>query len=83
VCFTVVGKTNVLPSEFSTEFESVIAFGRAIIVEGEEKKDALLALVDKYSPEFKVEGIQYIDRAIAATFIIKIQIDKVTGKARR
>jgi nitroimidazol reductase NimA-like FMN-containing flavoprotein (pyridoxamine 5'-phosphate oxidase superfamily) len=83
VSFCVVGKTNVLPGEFSTEFESVVVFGKAIQVEGEEKKDALLALVDKYSPQFKAEGLQYIDRAVAATCIIKINIDKITGKARR
>ncbi|TCO69245.1 pyridoxamine 5'-phosphate oxidase family protein [Marinisporobacter balticus] len=37
VTFTVVGKTELLPDQFSTSFESVIAFGRAVEVSNEEK----------------------------------------------
>jgi uncharacterized protein len=83
VSFCVVGNTKVLPKEFSTEYESVIVFGRAAIAENEEKKNALMAIADKYSPEFKHEGMQYIGRAIDKTCVVKIEIDKVTGKARR
>lgn len=83
VSFCVVGRTNVLPEKFSTEYESVIVFGRASQIAGEEKKFALLEIADKYSPGFKQEGIAYIDRAIDKTCVVKIEIDKVTGKARR
>ncbi|MCM0647529.1 pyridoxamine 5'-phosphate oxidase family protein [Clostridium swellfunianum] len=83
VSLCVVGKTKVLPAEFSTEYESVIVFGTASEAEGEEKKEALLAIADKYSPEFKKEGLLYIDRAVSKTCVVKIQIDKMTGKARR
>jgi uncharacterized protein len=83
VSFCVVGKTKVLPEEFSTEYESVIAFGTASFIYGDEKKDALLAIAHKYSPAFKEEGAQYIDRAISKTCVVKIEFDKVTGKARR
>lgn len=83
VSFCVVGKTKVIPEEFSTEYESVIAFGTASFIYGDEKKGALLAIANKYSPAFIEEGVQYIDRAISKTCVVKIQIDKVTGKARR
>lgn len=83
VSFCVVGKTKVLPGEFSTEYESIIAFGTASFIYGDEKKEALLAIANKYSPDFKEEGIQYIDRAISKTCVVKIGIDKVTGKARK
>lgn len=83
ISFCVVGKTNVLQSKFSTEYESVIVFGRAYITKNEEKKDALIAIAEKYSPDFKVEGLQYIDRAINNTCVIKIEVDKLSGKARR
>lgn len=83
VSFSVVGKTKLLPEKFSTIYESVIAFGKAsIIVENEEKKKALIAIIDKYSPEFKKEGLQYIDRAIDKTNIIKITIEHITAKGR-
>jgi len=83
VSFCVVGKTQVLPEQFSTEYESVIIFGHASETSGDEKKDALIAIADKYSPDFKKEGLAYIDRAINKTCVVKIEIDKITGKARR
>ncbi|MBL4938289.1 pyridoxamine 5'-phosphate oxidase family protein [Clostridium sp. YIM B02515] len=83
VSFNVVGKTKVLAEQFSTEYESVIIFGHAFETAGDEKKDALMAIADKYSPDFKKEGLAYIDRAINKTCVVKIEIDKITGKARR
>ncbi|MFL0269857.1 pyridoxamine 5'-phosphate oxidase family protein [Candidatus Clostridium radicumherbarum] len=83
VSFCVVGKTKVLPDMFSTEYESVIIFGRAFLAKNDEKKEALIAIAQKYSPDFMAEGLQYIDRAIDSTCIVKIEIDKITGKARR
>lgn len=83
VSFCVVGKTKVLQGKFSTEYESVIVFGKAFEAKGEEKKEALIAIAEKYSPDFKVEGLQYIDRAIDKTCVIRIEIERVTGKARR
>ena len=83
VSFCVVGKTKVLPEAFSTEYESVIVFGTASQIEGDEKKNALVAIADKYSPDFKKEGLLYIDRAISKTCVVKIEINRMTGKARR
>lgn len=83
VSFCVVGKTKVLQDKFSTEYESVIVFGKAFEAKGEEKKEALIEILNKYSPDFLAEGFQYIDRAIDKTCVIKIEIDRVTGKARR
>ncbi|GLC28773.1 pyridoxamine 5'-phosphate oxidase family protein [Clostridium omnivorum] len=83
VSFCVVGKTKVLPDKFSTEYESAIVFGRATIIEKEEKIEILTALIEKYSPDFKKEGLEYIERAAGATSVVKIGIDRITGKARR
>jgi uncharacterized protein len=82
VCFCVVGRTEVLPEEFSTEYESVIIFGKASVVLEEEKKNAFISLIDKYSKDFMKEGLAYIDRAIQNTTVIKITIDRVTAKGR-
>jgi uncharacterized protein len=40
--FCVVGRTQILPDEFSTKYESVIVFGRAIEVSDDEKKGLYL-----------------------------------------
>jgi len=83
VCFSVVGRTELLPAEFATRYESALAFGRAAEVFGEERLDALRWLVEKYSPEFQAEGGNYIEQQRHATRVIKITIDQLSGKARR
>ncbi len=84
VCFTVVGKTEVLPSKFSTRYESVVVFGRAReVFDADLKEQALLALVEKYSPDFLESGLDYIQSAIGKTAIVEIEPLNITGKARR
>ena len=82
VSFCVVGRTKVLPAEFSTEFESVIVFGRASLIEGEERYQALNALIEKYSPEFVSEGSAYIEKFDSQTNLVRIEIQQMTGKAK-
>jgi len=82
VSFCVVGRTKVLPAEFSTEFESVIVFGRASVIEGEERYQALNALIEKYSPEFVSEGSAYIEKFDSQTNVVRIEIQQMTGKAK-
>ncbi len=83
VSFSVVGDTEVLPGKFSTNFESVIAFGQAVELEGEEKLVALMALIRKYSPDFLEKGEKYANHSGKDTIVVKIAIDHMTGKARR
>ena len=83
VSFCVVGKTKLLPSEFATEYESAVAFGIASEVQGSERTDALIAILEKYSPEFINEGKRYLEQKDKATTVVKIDINHITGKARR
>lgn len=83
VSFCVVGATEVLPEKFSTKYESVIAFGNARVLLGEEKVEALKIIIDKYSKEFTKEGMEYINRAHAMTEVVKIEIEHITAKGRR
>lgn len=83
VSFCVVGKTAPLPEKFSYSFESVVAFGEARKVEGEEKYKALLALVEKYSGAYMEKGKDYINNDAPKTAVFKISIEHITGKARR
>lgn len=83
VAFTCVGKTHLLPAQFSTEYESVVVTGRAAIVEDmEEKRRGLMALARKYSPEFEDEAVAYIERALGMTSLIAISIESITAKAK-
>lgn len=83
VCFCVVGRTELLPAQFATRYESVLAFGTASEINGEERLNALRWLLEKYSPAFLAEGENYIEHHDAATRVIKISIDQLSGKARR
>ena len=80
VSFCVVGDTEVLPAEFSTNYISTVAFGIATVVEGEERQEGLLGLLEKYSPAYMKEGRDYIDKLDKATKLIKIDIQHISGK---
>lgn len=81
VSFTIVSNTKVLPSKFTTEYDSVIIFGTACVATEAEKKKALDKFICKYSPEYLSEGAEYIRKASHLTNVIKISIDHITGKS--
>jgi nitroimidazol reductase NimA-like FMN-containing flavoprotein (pyridoxamine 5'-phosphate oxidase superfamily) len=79
----VVGKTQVLPDKFATNYESVIVFGQALEVTGDEKRAGLIELLRKYSPDFMEKGERYITGDGPTARVYKIVIDSMMGKARR
>lgn len=81
VCFTVAGKTEVLPAKFSTKYESVIVYGTASLSENPEV--GLELLIEKYSSQYKETGIKYLQKALPETSVHEIRIESITGKARR
>ncbi|APQ76949.1 pyridoxamine 5'-phosphate oxidase family protein [Clostridium botulinum] len=83
VSFCVVGRTHILPDKFSTEYESVIVFGRVIEVSNDEKNTALLEILNKYSADYIEQGKEYIQKASKATKVMKINIEHTSGKAKR
>ena len=83
VSFCVVGKTQVLPAEFATNYESAMVFGEALEVTDNEKQAGLVAILEKYSPDFIKEGLEYIEQLGKRTKVYKIVIEMITGKARR
>lgn len=83
VCFTVVGYSELLPSSFTANYESVIVFGKANLVEGAEKIDMLKALVRRYSPEHYDKGMKVIDSFKDKCSVIRIDVEHVTGKKKR
>lgn len=83
VSFCVVGQTCILPAEFSTNYESVIIFGTANEVSGNEKNAVLLEIINKYSPDYIDKGKNYITNSSMKTKIVKINIEHISGKARK
>lgn len=71
---------RIIPEDFTTYYKSVVVFGKAMIVEGEEKIKALLAIGQKYSLEFMEKGMKSIDNSSQSCTVIKINIEHITGK---
>jgi len=83
VSFCVVGRTELIPEEFSTRYESVVVSGNADLVEDATLKNkALEALVAKYAPDHLASGKAYIEKLRAKTAVVRISIDHLAGKAR-
>ena len=80
VSFCVVGDIKILPADFSTNFVSAVVFGVASEALEEERYDALLALLEKYSPNFIEEGRTYIEKLDKLTKVIKIDLQHMSGK---
>lgn len=83
VSFCVVGHTRTLPREFATEYESAIASGNASPVFGEEKREALVGILEKYSPDFMASRLKYLAAKLEQVTVIRIDVDYLSGKARR
>jgi len=83
VSFCVTGGTTVLPEQFGTLYESVVAFGTAGEVHDAERQNAFVWLLEKYCSEFMEEGLDYIKSESKRTKIVKIEISQISGKARR
>lgn len=81
VSFCVVGKSEVIPNQFSTKYESVIAFGKISEVFEEEKISALRDLLKKYSAGHEEKGEKYIQNDEHHTGVYKIEIEHLTGKS--
>jgi nitroimidazol reductase NimA-like FMN-containing flavoprotein (pyridoxamine 5'-phosphate oxidase superfamily) len=63
----------------NTRFRSVVVLGRAVIIEDEARRQAVLeAFVLKYAPRHK--GRAFPEGMLAATGVIGVEIGAVTGK---
>jgi nitroimidazol reductase NimA-like FMN-containing flavoprotein (pyridoxamine 5'-phosphate oxidase superfamily) len=83
VSFCVVGSTRILPETFGTLYESAIVIGTASEIHGAERKNALVWLLEKYCLDYIEDGLKYIELKDKATKVIKVEINQISGKARR
>lgn len=86
VSFTVIDRDEVMPRERTTKFCSVIAFGRARIIEDEDGlRRAANAVGAKYSKGFEDLYMQETEETIRAGALccVEIVIDHMTGKVGR
>lgn len=80
VSFAVIDEDTIVSSEYTSYFRSVIAFGRARIVEGDEWVEAFSALVEKYSGDQPDEAKQMEINKCTQSYIISVDVEHITGK---
>lgn len=82
VSFCVTEHDEIISQEFTSSFRSVIAFGKARIIESDEEKRAVMeSYSKKYSPlESKEKADKKINARFGAVMIIELQIEHLTGK---
>lgn len=81
VSFCVIDKDTIVPEEYTTYFRSVIAFGRARIIEGEEaRRKALQILAKKYSPDNEEERLKTVEEELKNVCMLELSIEHMTGK---
>lgn len=83
VSFTIVGNHLIMDWKFSSAYESIILFGTAEEVEGDEKYQGLKLLAQKFSPNYMDEFEKDIEKAMIPTVVMKIKILQITGKERK
>lgn len=81
VSFTVIETDHIVPEEYTTYYRSVIVFGRAKIIDDpQEKVDALLKLVDKYSADYREGSMNEINDKLKAVCIFVVEAEHISGK---
>ncbi len=80
VSFCVVFRDDVVPEELTTDYMSVVVFGRAKILDNERKHDILWEIVKKYSEGYEEEGRLLIEKTIDALSVVELEIEHITGK---
>ncbi len=84
VSFCIVGRVNLLPSKFTTEYESVMMQGKAELdISDIEKNKAIGLLLKKLSPNDVMIGMKYAEKSFHRTKIIRIDFTEFSGKTKK
>ena len=84
VSFCVVGDVNLLPEQFTTEYESIILDCEVTIpTYDEERMHALELLLKKFSPNDLDIGMKYARKSFNRTCIVRLDIVSWSGKCKR
>lgn len=84
VAFSAVASAEILPKEVTTRYESAIVFGRASVVEDPlEKRQALELLGLRFCAGFEAEIQEEIRKDGPKTIVVRIRIERITGKTNR
>ena len=79
--FCVIDHDCVKPTEYTTYFRSVIAFGRIRIVEDEAEKQVIARILgNRYNPNQEETLQKELEHGLARMLAIRLDIEHLTGK---
>ena len=84
VCFTVVAKHDLVEEQYTTEFSSVIVFGKAkVISDPDEMVEAMGKMMKGLAPKFMGGAMSRVKGSTVALAMIEITPEHITGKISR
>ena len=84
VSFCMVGNVNLLPGQFTTEYESIILDCEVTIpTYDEERLHALELIIKKFSPQHFDTGMRYAHKSLPRTCIVRLDILSWSAKAKK
>lgn len=83
--FCVIGQDRILPEEYTTDYRSVIVFGKIRILKDDaEKRAAIKEIGRKYAPDASDASLQAeIDGYWKALCVLEMTIEHMSGKRRK
>lgn len=79
--FCIIDADDVHPSEFTTYFRSVIAFGRIQIVESEDERMYAASLLGaRYNPGDDTGLQKELEKGLSHMLVLRLDIEHLTGK---
>lgn len=80
-CFTAVLTAEVEAKEFTTYYQSAVAFGKIrLLADPDEKRAAMKVLLERFAPEFEKEGLAKLEAAMGRTVLAEMTVERLTGK---
>ncbi|WP_243294506.1 pyridoxamine 5'-phosphate oxidase family protein [Geothrix mesophila] len=84
VSYCAVTLAEPIPAELATRYASVIVFGHAELIEDEaEKRSVLRTLGLRFAPDHADVVERELGKDLFRTAVVRIRIERATGKARR
>ena len=81
--FCVIDQDEVVPERYTTYYRSVIAFGRMRVLGGDEKRQAIEWLADRYAPGETERGRREAEAAWERLCVLEMRMESMTGKQAR
>ena len=80
-CFTAVLAAEVRPEEFTTYYQSAVAFGKIRLLSSpDEKRAAMEVLLRRFAPGLETEWLKRLETATGQVVLAEMAVEQLTGK---